>query len=107
MDRWLPVKKIAATYRPGKRVKEWIKFKCAGAAEVTITGFKAGSLGPHSIIVGVDAHGIEVQVKTLNDQWRADFATSAAAQINRTLVISYQEKTREGRYRHPMADHLL
>lgn len=101
------IKKIDATYRKGKRVKEWIKFKCAGAAKVTITGFKAGSLGPHSVIIAQDAHCMEVQVKTLNDDWRANFATTADAQIGRTLVISYQEKTRDGRYRHPMADHLL
>jgi ATP-dependent DNA ligase len=103
------VKDVNATYHPGKRVPEWIKFKKQQAVVVTITGFEAGSLGPHSVIVAVDEHGVEVTCKTLNDEWRDDFrcGRGAAYFVGRKLVISYQEKTRDGRYRHPMADHLL
>lgn len=112
------IKRRAAIYQAGKRSHDWVKFKKLGAAEIIITGFIAGKLGPYSRIVGKDRHGIEVKVKTLNDQWRADFAKQAAdwtggpdgfkhPAIGRTLVISYQEKTRDGKYRHPMADHLL
>jgi len=101
------VKHAAARYTPGARSTDWVKFKRNGAAHVTITGFEAGKLGPHSKVVARDADGVEVTVKTLNDEWRAMFERHAATFIGRTLVISYQQKTRDGRYRHPMADHIL
>lgn len=95
-------------YQPGKRIKEWVKFKKSQSAVVTITGFKQGLLGPHSIILGVDAKGIDVKVKSLNDDWRAMFEREGSEKyIGQKLVISYQEKTVKGKYQHPMADHLL
>lgn len=101
------IKRVNARYRPGKRVPEWIKFKKQQAATVRITGFKAGKYGPHSVICGTDSEGIEVQVKSRNDEWRHMFAVNPSAYIGRLLVISYQVRTRDGRYRHPMADHFL
>jgi ATP-dependent DNA ligase len=101
------IKHESTKYAAGKRSKQWIKFKKELAAEVTITGFLPGSLGDHSIIVGKDRHGIEVRAKARNDEWRATFAAGSAQFIGRRLVIAYQDKTRDGKYRHPMADHLL
>jgi ATP-dependent DNA ligase len=98
------------TYRAGKRVKEWIKFKREQAAEGTVIGFVAGKEAgstPHSIIVALDRHGVEVRMKSLNDAWRAAFATRSHEVLGKTIVFSYQERTRDGRYRHPMADHII
>lgn len=107
------IKRTKARYQSGKRSADWTKFKKEGAAEVTITGFKTGKYGPHSRVVGFDRHGVEVTVKSLNDEWRADFKKDAQRFIGRTMVISYQEKTAPtakcptGKYAHPMADHIL
>lgn len=100
------IKRVAGTYEPDARSKDWIKFKKRGTAELRITGFEAGKLGPHSKIQAVNARGIEISVKTLNDHWREVFATRAAEFIGKTLVIEFQQQTRDGRYRHPMADHI-
>lgn len=101
--------KKSCTYRAGKRAKEWIKFKKEQIGRGRITGFKAGKEAgstEHSIIVAVDRAGIEVRMKSLNDEWRAAFATRSHEVIGKTIVFNYQEKTRDGRYRHPMADHI-
>jgi hypothetical protein len=101
------VKKTSVVYSPGRRIKEWVKFKKEGSAEAIITGFDKGSYGPQSVVVAVDRHGREVRVKSKNDKWRADFAKNPESFKGRTLVFSYQEKTRTGGYFHPMADHIL
>lgn len=98
-------KRLAAIYQPNKRTKHWVKFKKLGAAQVTITGFTEGSLGPYSIIDAVDDHGVTVSVKALNDEWRA--SVLGPHLIGTRMVISYHEKHRSGSYREPRADHLL
>jgi ATP-dependent DNA ligase len=99
------IKDLRATYEPERRVKHWVKFKKELSAEVVVTSYKAGKLGPHSRIMAKDKHGVVVNVKTLNDMWRAAFARSPEFFIGQVLVISYQQKTDDGRYRHPRADH--
>ena len=99
------VKNLGQTYLEGKRVPGWIKFKKLSAAELTVTGFEEGKNGPHSTILLRDDDGIDCRVKTRNADWLRDFETQAQSFIGRRLVISYQEKTRDGKYRHPMADH--
>jgi ATP-dependent DNA ligase len=101
------LKSVLSKYLPGKRSPEWIKFKKLGAAKVTITGYEEGLLGPYSKVKGVDHNGVEVSVKALNDEWRAQFAADPDRYIGMVMVISYQEQTKTGKYRHPMADHLL
>lgn len=101
------VKRNTATYTPGRRSLHWVKFKKLEAAEVRVVGFEAGRLGPHAVILCEDAAGVPVKVKSLNDDWRATFSLNASSFLGRRLVIAYQEKTRDGRYRHPMADHFL
>lgn len=101
------IKKVALRYEPGVRSPGWVKFKKGDHVEVTVTGFLPGSFGPHSRIVAVDDHGIEVRCKSLNDRWRAVFATRAAEFLGQRMVLTYQVKTRDGRYRHPMADHFV
>lgn len=90
-------------YRPGQR--SWVKFKKMQVARVKVTGFLSGKLGPHSRIVAVDEHGIEVRCKALDTKMREAFDQDPDIWIGRTLVIEYQEKTDDGRYRHPRADH--
>jgi ATP-dependent DNA ligase len=101
------IKHIMAPYRPGKRTLEWVKLKKEQHAELTIVGFQAGRLGPHSKIVLEDEHGVTISVKSRNDAWRAEFDKDFAKFIGKKLVISFQEKTRDGKYWHPMADHFV
>lgn len=104
----LIVKRRSATYRPGVRSPEWVKLKKFLSTPVTITGFEAGKLGPHSKILSVDADGVVVKVKSLNDAWRADFAHHAERYIGRTMMIAHQGKAAGGvRYKSAMADHIL
>ena len=101
------IKHLFSRYVEDSRSSEWIKFKKRGSARVTITGFEKGKSGPHSTVVGLDAYGIEVKVKALNHEWLALFAQRANDYIGTTMVISYNDKTKSGKYRHAMADHLL
>ena len=99
------IKNVDQTYLEGKRVNGWVKFKKLAAAELTVTGFEDGKNGPHSTILLRDDAGIDCRVKTRNTNWLKDFAIAAETFVGQRLVISYQEKTRDGKYRHPMADH--
>jgi hypothetical protein len=102
------IKNVNSLYSVGKRTFDWVKFKRAQAAELTVIGFKAGRLGPHSRIILRDDEGVEISVKSLNDHWRLMFDKNPMPFIGRRLVISYQEKTRDKKkYRHPMADHFV
>jgi ATP-dependent DNA ligase len=101
------LKRLDAPYEEGKRSKHWIKLKKEGSESLEVIGFEAGLLGPHSRILLRTDDGLIIPVKTLNDAWRADFLLNAHAYIGRRLMISYQEKTRDGRFRHPMAEHFL
>jgi ATP-dependent DNA ligase len=108
------IKDQTQPYTEGKRVKHWVKFKKEQSAGIIVTNFLPGELGPYSRIVGyVSGTGVGVKVKTLNDEWRATLAHEQPTdgqphpRIGRTLVISYQDKTPDGRYRHPRADHWL
>ena len=101
------LKDITMLYLEGKRSPGWIKFKKLAAAELTITGFEEGRNGPHSTICLRDADGVDITVKTRNNCWLELFAANPASFIGRRLVISYQQKTADGKYRHPMADHFI
>ncbi len=100
------IKRIAATYKPGYRSPDWIKVKAVANATLTIIGFEAGKNGPHSAITLRDDSGIETTVKTLDNATLREIAKNPAAWIGKRLVISFQEKTPSGSYRHPMYDHL-
>jgi ATP-dependent DNA ligase len=97
------LKRNDESYQPGRRV--WLKFKKELIERMKVTGFKAGKMGPHSVVCGVDAHGVKVQCKTLDNAMRAKFDTNSESFIGRTLVFNYQQKTDDGRYRHPRCDH--
>lgn len=101
------IKNTKIKYAPGKRSREWIKFKQELLMEVEIVGFEEGSLGPHSVILGRAADGTETRCKALNDAWRAMFLADWQSFIGRTLVLTFQQRTNTGSPRHPMADHIL
>ena len=101
------IKKRSSKYDIGHRSKSWIKFKKLEAAQLTLIGFKEGRLGLHSMLILRDDNGVEITVKARNDEWRSQFARDPESFIGKTVVISYQNRTRSGKYRHPMADHFL
>lgn len=101
------IKDLSSHYLPNDRHGAWIKLKKKQYAEFTLIGYKAGLLGPHSKLVLQDDLGILISVKALNDHWRSKFDTDYSGYIGKRVVISYQEKTRDGKYQHPMADHFV
>lgn len=91
------------TYQSDRR--RWIKFKKEEVGRMTVTGYKAGKMGPHSVVVGVDQHGVVVQCKALDTAMRTAFDRNPDAFIGRVLVFGYQQKTSGQKYRHPRCDH--
>jgi ATP-dependent DNA ligase len=100
------LKRAASRYQPGRRSPDWLKVKRQRAETLAIVGFEAGKLGPHAIVRLQDGAGTETTVKALDDVTRAAIDRDPAAWIGRRLVISFQEKTPDGKWRHPMWDHL-
>jgi ATP-dependent DNA ligase len=96
-------------YHEGMRSSAWVKLKNGGNAVLRVTGFVEGLNGPHSVIVGVDeADGkSEARVKTLNTDWLRKFRLHGPDYIGARLQIHFQLRTREGAFRHPMADKFL
>lgn len=101
------IKRLSARYQPGFRSADWIKVKKVAAATLVIVGFEPGKVGPYSAVQIRDAEGIETTVKTLDNATMRAIEKNPSSFIGRSLVISYQERTPSGKYRHPMWDHLL
>lgn len=112
------IKKHDSKYIP-KRSPEWIKVKKQQSAVMEVVGFEPtrGEVldrGPHAIVILQDAEGNRTTVKTLNDVELDIFnreANSAYAKkhgthpsIGRKLRIEFQDRTRDGGYRHPRWD---
>jgi ATP-dependent DNA ligase len=99
------LKHIASTYRPGMRSTQWIKVKQQHAATLTITGYKPGKSGPYSTLALTDARGHVTTVKMPDTAtWRA-ITKDPDAFLGKRVVISYQELTPAGAYRHGIFDH--
>ncbi len=99
------LKRTASRYRPGHRSPEWVKVKEKRAATLTCYGFEAGKMGPYSKLQLRDDAGIETTAKTLGNDLLRAFAKDPQAYIGRRVVISYQQKTPSGKYRHGIFDH--
>jgi len=99
------LKRTTSIYYPGYRTAEWIKVVPKRRATVTVTGFKAGSFGPHATILVRADDGTVTKVKTKNHALLRAIALDPASYIGRRLVISYRERTPSGSFRHPMFDH--
>jgi len=99
------LKRTASHYRPGHRSPDWVKVKQLHAATLTITGFEAGKCGAFSKLCLRDADGTETTVKTLGNALLRAITKAPDSYIGRRVVISYQEKTPGGTYRHGIFDH--
>ncbi len=99
------VKRRASYYRPGYRSPDWVKVKQSHAATLTITGFDAGKSGPYSALKLRDVDGHDTTVKTLDNELLRAIAAAPTSYLGRRVVISFQEKTPSGSYRHGMFDH--
>ena len=102
------IKHNESKYLPGKRSSDWIRIKEQGTADVSVSRFEPGKLGPHSIIVALDAKGVTVRVKAKNNDWRTHFAKLGSLHFHGArLRITYAKKTQTGHYQQPRADHFL
>lgn len=99
------LKRLDATYQPGKRSADWVKVKKAGSAVCELTGFKKGEMGPFSVMALRAPDGHDTTVKVLTNALRAEIAASPESFIGRRVVISYCEINKSGRYRHGIFDH--
>lgn len=99
------LKRPSSTYRAGYRSPEWIKVKAQLAATLTVIGFEVGKCGPYSKLALRDDSGHETTCKTLGNAMLADITAAPQSFIGRRVVISYQQKTPGGSYRHGIFDH--
>lgn len=99
------LKRAGSLYQCGTRSPEWVKVKQQHAATLTLTGFSEGKSGPCSVMNLRDADGKETTVKVLGNKLLAEVTTAPHRFIGRRVVISYQEKTNTGTYRHGIFDH--
>jgi ATP-dependent DNA ligase len=100
----LIIKHRKSIYEPGKRSKQWLKYKDLQSAVLTVIGYQAGLLGPHSVVVLRDEQGNETSVKTKNDAWRARLDAEPDGYVGEKLRVEFQERTPDGGYRHPRWD---
>jgi len=101
----LILKKLTSRYTPGKRPKDWFKIKQLRSAVLTIIGFQAGKMGPHSVMILRDDEGHGTTVKWKSLQILAEVERAPASFIGRRVRIEFQERTPDGSYRHPRFDH--
>jgi ATP-dependent DNA ligase len=100
------LKRPDSTYQPGMRSPSWLKVKKEAAAILTIIGFEAGKLGPNSVILLRDADGVKTSVKVLDNATLRMIDANPPSFVGRTLVVKYNERTKDGKYRHIRFDHL-
>jgi len=113
------LKRNAARYQAGKRSPDFIKVKKESHEVMTIVGFQSTKgiimdRGPFAIVVVEDKDGNRTTVKTVDDHQLAQFSnatdhsrqgfTDSHPAIGRKLMIEYQDRTRDGGYRHPRWD---
>lgn len=99
------LKHVESTYQPGYRSDQWIKIKAVASAVFTVIGYEKGKVGDYSAVQIQDSEGIVTTVKTLDNATMREIAAAPRKFLGRKLVISYQERTPNGKYRHPMWDH--
>lgn len=96
------LKTKSGLYRPGYRSDGWLKVKQLHAMVGTITGFEAGSFGPHAVTLLRLTNGTDARVKTKDTKTLTAIAKNPAAWIGKRLTIQYQQLTPSGSPRHPM-----
>lgn len=100
----LILKHRMSIYQPGKRSKQWIKLKALQSTVCTVIGYRDAQMGPQSIVVLEDEEGFQTKVKTLNDHERGKLEDNPELYVGRKLRIEFQERTKDGSYRHPRWD---
>ena len=103
----LILKHRRSKYEVGKRMKTWLKVKALESSTLTITGYKAGKLGPCATVILTGEDGISTTVKAKNDKIRAALTANPMTFIGKRLRIEHNGRTPERSYRHPRWDHLL
>lgn len=98
------LKRRSSLYKPGKRVKEWVKIKQLRSATLTLVGYAGGQMGPHSVMVLLDDEGQGTTVKWKNLAQLAEADADPKRNIGRRCLIEFQELTNDGSYRHPRFD---
>lgn len=118
------IKHRTSPYQQGKRSTFWIKVKKCGHEVMTVVGFEPsrGTVRfpghPFAIVVLEDAKGHHTTVKTKDDhelkkfeeEWTnahrrgTDDPNKLHPALGRKLMIEYQDRTRDGGYRHPRWD---
>ena len=99
------LKRLTSTYRPGYRTPDWVKVKSSHSAVLTVAGFDAGKSGPCSAFVLREPGGVETTVKVLGNDLLRQVSANPRAFIGRRVVITYQQRTASGTFRHPIFDH--
>jgi len=101
------LKKADSTYRSGWRTPNWVKVKAIGAAELTITGFGEGKMGPRSVLNLRHDDGRETTVKVLGNEMLADVNAHPERYLGKRCTISFMGMTTGNVWRHPQYDHLV
>lgn len=99
------LKRLTSRYRPGARTDDWTKVKRQHHAVLTITGFEAGKLGPFSILQARSDDGHDTTVRCRDMAMLKAVAADPNAHLGRRIVITFQERTPSGSFRHGVFDH--
>jgi ATP-dependent DNA ligase len=113
----LVLKQGLGEYKPGKRVKWWVKVKRQQSAVLRVIGFgpskgEVFDRGPYARVFLEDDNGVRTAVKTRNDYELARFERRAAEvltgqthpDIGRQLRIEFHKWTPDGNYQEPRWD---
>jgi hypothetical protein len=99
------LKRIDSRYQAGVRSPDWLKVKTVHHTTMTIIGFEAGRSGPYSALRLRDDQGHVTTVKTPGHRLLAEITAAPAQFLEQRVVITYQERTPAGFYRHGRFDH--
>jgi len=100
------LKRVTSGYFEGRRSPDWLKVKASAAAVLRIIGYESGKSGPYSKLkLREESSGVETTVKTLGHAMLADITANPSGFVGRRVVISYQQRTVTGTFRHGIFDH--
>jgi ATP dependent DNA ligase-like protein len=99
------LKRVESRYTPNYRSPDWVKVKASRSATLTLTGFAAGKSGPYSVMELRDDAGVTTTVKTLGNALLRQISAAPESYLGRRVVITFQERTPTGTYRHGIFDH--
>jgi len=100
------LKRLDAKYQPGCRSDQWIKVKAIHEDTFRVTGFEAGSFGPHSVLLMERvSDGKKTRTKNLNNEWLRRCAAGGIA-LGTEVEVEYQVETASA-FRHPMVKRVV